>query len=167
MTSRRKTRELALSCCYEIEVGKQVVDEVLERVAEEQELETTARDFLNESIRKVFDHQKRVDKIIQELAIGWRIERIARVDLAILRLAIVELLIGLEDPPAPEAIVINEAVVLAKKFSTEDSGKFVNGILASVVKNKDKYREMLLSTEPDPVPEIIPDPVIDSDQIAP
>jgi transcription antitermination protein NusB len=164
MTSRRKTRELALSCSYEIEVGKQNVEEVLERVAEEQELEKTSRDFLNESIRIAAKYQTEVDKIIEELAIGWAIKRIARIDLAILRLAIVEMLIGLEDPPAPDPIVINEAVVLAKKFSTEDSGKFVNGILASVVKNKEVFRERLKNSE---IPSEQPTPSGDTDEKCP
>jgi len=143
MTSRRKTRELALSSCYEIEVGKQDVEEVLARVSEEQELDAKSRDFFQDSVRKVFEYLPEIDGIIEELAIGWKLNRIARVDLAIMRLAILELLVDLEDPPPPEAIVINEAVVLAKKFSTEDSGKFVNGILASVVNNKEKYKERL------------------------
>jgi N utilization substance protein B len=140
MTSRRKTRELALASCYEIEVGKQNAESVLDRVMEEQELDSTSKAFLRESVTSVVAHKSQVDGIIQELSKGWRLERIARVDLVILRLAIIELLVGLEDPPPPDAIVINEAVVLAKKFSTADSGKFVNGILASVEKDKEKFR---------------------------
>jgi transcription antitermination protein NusB len=144
MTSRRKTRELALSCAYEIEVGKQNLEDVLARVSEENELDTRSKDFLYEAIQKAFLYKPEIDSIVEELSIGWKLDRIARIDLAILRLAIVELLIGLEEPQPAEAIVINEAVVLAKKFSTDDSGKFVNGILANVVKNKDKFRERLL-----------------------
>ena len=145
MTSRRKTRELALSCCYEIEVGRQNVVEVLDRVVEEQELDSRSAVFLREAVAQACTNQVEVDKIIEELSIGWKIDRIARVDLAILRLAIVELLVGFEDPRPPDPVVINEAVVLAKKFSTADSGRFVNGILASVVKEKEKYRLRLQS----------------------
>ena len=143
MTSRRKTRELALSCVYEIEVGKHDPEQVLDRVVEEQMMDSPARVFLRESVRQVFAHKNELDKIIEKLSVGWKLDRIARVDLAILRLATVELLVGLEDPPPPEAVVINEAVVLAKKFSTADSGKFVNGILASVVRDKETYRRLL------------------------
>ena len=146
MTSRRKTRELALSCCYEIEVGQQDVREVLDRVAAEQTLDPNSETFLRAAVTQVFTNQVEVDKIIEELAIGWKIDRIARVDLAILRLSIVELLVGLEDPPPPDPVVINEAIVLAKKFSTADSGRFVNGILASVEKEKEKFQARLRSS---------------------
>jgi N utilization substance protein B len=143
MTSRRKTRELALSSVYEAEVGKHDIEAVLSRTIEKMSVDEAASDFLMKSVRQAWEYRERVDKIVGELAIGWKLERIARIDLAILRLAIVELLVGIEDALVPDPIVINEAVVLAKKFSTEDSGKFVNGILASVVKNKEKFREML------------------------
>jgi N utilization substance protein B len=146
MTSRRKTRELALSCCYEIEVGRQDVREVLDRVASEQTLDPNSETFLRAAVNQACTNQVEVDKIIEELAIGWKIDRIARVDLAILRLSIVELLVELEDPPPPDPVVINEAIVLAKKFSTADSGRFVNGILASVEKEKEKYRARLMSS---------------------
>lgn len=143
VTSRRKTRELALSAIYEIEVGKHDPDEVIARTIEMQGVEPPADEFLRNAVGLAWEKREKVDEIIEKLAVGWKLERIARIDLAILRLAIVELLIGLEEPPPGDPVVINEAVVLAKKFSTEDSGKFVNGILASVVKDKDKYRNML------------------------
>jgi len=132
-----------LSCAYEIEVGKHDADECIRRTIELQEVEKGAADFLRSAVKTAWVHKEAVDGFIAELAEGWKIERIAKVDLAILRLAIVELLVGIEEPPADDSIVINEAVVLAKKFSTEDSGRFVNGILASVVKEKEKYRARL------------------------
>lgn len=143
MTSRRKTRELALSSLYEAEVGIHEIEDVLNRTIVEMEVDAPASEFLRNAVRLVWAHLEKVDKIIEELAIGWKLNRIARIDLVILRLAITELLIGFEDPMIPDPIVINEAVVLAKKFSTEDSGKFVNGILASVVKNKDLFKGKL------------------------
>ena len=77
MTSRRKTRELALSSCYEIEVGKQNPEQVIERVLEENELDSRARVFLRESITTAVKYTPQVDKIIEELAIGWKLDRIA------------------------------------------------------------------------------------------
>jgi len=141
-TSRRKTRELALSCLYEIELGGHDVDAVVERTIESQDVQPQAREYLRDSVGRSWKHHEIVDKIIETLAVGWKLERIAKIDLTILRLSIVELLLGIEDPSPPDPVVINEAVVLAKKFSTEDSGKFVNGILASVVKAKEKYIAM-------------------------
>lgn len=143
MTSRRKSRELALSCMYEIDVGKHDPEVVLERTIESQDVQGAAQTFLRSSVRLAWGQRAVVDEIIGELAVGWRLERIAKVDLAILRLTIVELLIGLEDERPPDAVAINEAVVLAKKFSTQDSGKFINGILATVVRNKEQYQSAL------------------------
>ena len=128
---------------YEIDVGKHDPEVVLERTIESQDVQGAAQTFLRSSVRIAWGRRAVVDEIIGELAVGWRVERIARVDLAILRLAIVELLIGLDDERPPDAVVINEAVVLAKKFSTQDSGKFINGILATVVRNKEQYRSAL------------------------
>lgn len=142
-TSRRRTRELALSCCFEIEVGRLKIEPVLKHTVESQDVDPNAEKFLVAAVETVEKYRESIDSVVGELAIGWKLDRIARVDLCILRLAISELLIGFEDPRPPDAVVINEAVVLAKKFSTEDSGKFVNGILASVAKEKDKYAEKL------------------------
>jgi len=128
---------------YEIQSGKHDPEMVIARTIELQEVEPPADKYLADAVRLAWEKHDKVDEIITELAVGWKLDRIARIDLAILRLAIVELLIGLEEPPPGDPVVINEAVVLAKKFSTEDSGKFVNGILASVVKDKEKYRGML------------------------
>ncbi|MCK4177230.1 transcription antitermination factor NusB [Aciditerrimonas ferrireducens] len=72
----------------------------------------------------------RIDQLIAQTTLGWELGRLARVDLAILRLAVAELL---EVPEVPVAVVIDEAVELAKRFSTEHSGRFVNGVLASMV----------------------------------
>ena len=132
---------------YEAEVGHHDIDAVLERTIENMVVDEPASVFLVKSVKMAWERRTEVDKIVEELAIGWKLDRIARIDLVILRLAIVELLIGIEEPPIPDPIVINEAVVLAKKFSTGDSGKFVNGILATVVRDKDKFAEMLSGHE--------------------
>ena len=129
---------------YEAEVGHHEIEADLERTIEKMAVDEPASDFLKKSVRLAWENIVHVDKIVEELAIGWKVDRIARIDLVILRLAIVESLFGVEDPPVPDPIVINEAIVLAKKFSTEESGKFINGILASVVKEKEKYKQRLI-----------------------
>ena len=138
-TSRRKAREMAMCCAFEIEVGGQDPEEAIERTIEEQEITGPSREFIRNWVRLVSEKREAIDELIRELAVGWTLERMAKVDLAILRLAIAELLIGLEEPAPADAVIINEAIVLAKKFSTPDSGRFVNGILANVVKGKENY----------------------------
>ncbi len=130
-----------------MEVGRQDLESVISHTVESQGVDPVSKEFLVSAVETAERYREPIDKIVGELAVGWKLDRIARVDLCILRLAISELLIGIEDPPPPEAVIINEAVVLAKKFSTDDSGKFVNGILASVVKEKDKFQERLRQGE--------------------
>ena len=76
-------------------------------------------------------HNNEIDDLIEKYSKGWRIERIAKVDLSVLRLCIAEMLY-LKEPAVPQAAAINEAVRIVKLYSGEDSGKFVNGILGRI-----------------------------------
>lgn len=91
----------------------------------------------------VLENLEKIDKIITKSAPAWPIEQIAKVDLAILRLAIYELLFG---KTAPFKVIIDEAVELAKEFGSETSPGFVNGVLGTVVKNKLKAQSAELKT---------------------
>jgi N utilization substance protein B len=141
--SRRRVREFALQAIYEIEVGKSDATKVLNRYINEENLNEGPRTFLRGIVRGTLRYLSQVDEIVEKLSRGWKLERIAKVDLSILRLAIFEVLIGLKDEQITDAIIINEAVVLAKKFSGKDSGKFVNGILATLIKEKDDWRNYI------------------------
>jgi N utilization substance protein B len=91
--------------------------------------EAAARQFADPLIRGVLEHRDEIDAIIKKHALNWELHRIAAVDRNILRLAMYEMLHREDIPPI---VSINEAVDIAKKFSTQDSGKFVNGILDKV-----------------------------------
>jgi N utilization substance protein B len=91
--------------------------------------EAAMRAFAEPLIRGTLDHRARVDELIRKFARNWTLERMAVVDRNVLRLAIFEMLYRDDIPPV---VSINEAVEVAKKFSTDDSGKFVNGILDKV-----------------------------------
>ena len=94
--------------------------------------EAEVRLFADPLIRGALEHREEADTLIRQYAVNWELHRIAAVDRNILRLAIYEMLHRLDIPPI---VSINEAVDLAKKFSTQDSGKFVNGILDKVKSN--------------------------------
>ena len=79
-----------------------------------------------------------MDSIIDQHAIGWSVERMAKVDRNVLRLAIYELL---HYPEVPVAVCLNDSVGIVRKYSTESSGRFVNGVLGSFVRERDKSRE--------------------------
>ena len=92
------------------------------------------KDYVNGVYNAFADHIEEVDALIEENAEHWHKDRIAKVDLAVLRLAIAEMTF-LEEP-TPEGAAINEAVELAKRFGTEESGRFVNGVLGKFVRSR-------------------------------
>lgn len=131
--SRRLAREVALRTLFQLE-SRDVSQESAFAFA----LETTplAADFEPFALQLVTDavaHQPESDGIIQSKAVDWEIARLARVDRSILRLALGELLAKRD---VPTGVVVNEAVELANRYSTEESGKFINGILGSVVRDR-------------------------------
>lgn len=151
MSSRHKARQAVLQVLYQAEVGRQRVEDVLSRYAEgwsppddgpPEPWDEEDWRFVVRLSRGAWEGRRELDALVGRFAEGWDVDRIARVDLSILRMALYELL-HLDTPPA---VVINEAVELAKRYSTEDSGRFVNGILGRV------YRELVepqaTSTQP-------------------
>ncbi len=122
--SRRAARERALELLYESEIKGVTVGELLaEQPIEPAELAT-------ELVRGVEAHRDRIDELLERLiAPKWSLDRLAAVDRSILRLGSYELLAV---PERSAALVINEAVVLARRFGTDDSPRFVNGVLSSV-----------------------------------
>lgn len=121
--SRREARERALELLYEAETKGLSPSEVVEA-----QLLSPDR-FAVELVEGVESQRQRLDATIGRYAQGWTIDRMPVIDVAILRLGIYELL---ERPDVPTAAVISEAVELAKRFSTTDSSKFVNGVLSAV-----------------------------------
>jgi N utilization substance protein B len=143
MASRHKARQAVLQILYQAEVGRRRLEDVVAQYAdgwtppEDGPPEPWVEDdwrFLVRLSRGAWEGRKEADALIERYAEGWSVERLARVDLSILRMAIHELL-HFDTPPS---VVINEAVELAKRYGTEDSGRFINGILGRV------YREVVL-----------------------
>lgn len=131
--SRRLARELALKALFQIDVGKNQVDKAIEYILEDEELSAKDRNFLTEIVTGVTGNLQAIDEIIAKNLIQWDIKRIPNVDRNILRQAVFELLYR-ED--IPDSVSINEAIELAKVFGTDDSPKFINGVLDKVVKSK-------------------------------
>ena len=139
--SRRQAREFALQFIFSVDFNKdENVTELLEEFNESETafIETddyTKKDieFANRLIIGTVENMKKIDELITKSAIGWTFDRIAKVDLAILRLAIFEIYF-LED--VPEGASANEAVDLAKKYSADDAGSFVNGVIGKIIREK-------------------------------
>lgn len=88
-------------------------------------------EYIIQTTQGVWAHREHLDQIIQQYAIGWKLERLAKVDVSVLRLSLYELIYRQD---IPVRVIINESVSLAKKYGGPDSGAFVNGLLASFVK---------------------------------
>ena len=124
-TSRHQARERALGLLYEAELKRQPISEVLAG------LPVPPDPFAGQLVAATAEHRARTDELIEAASVGWPIDRLAVVDRLVLRLAVAELL----DPDGPPvAVVLDEAVELAKTYSTDDSGRFVNGVLSTIAR---------------------------------
>ena len=120
---RHEAREHALALLYEAEMKQSSLPDVMAALA------VTPDPYTATLVQAVADNAARIDELISAAAVGWELERMPVVDRTILRLATSELLVG---DDVPVAVVIDEAVELAKQYSTEQSGKFVNGVLSTI-----------------------------------
>jgi transcription antitermination protein NusB len=114
---------------YQYDIGHQPLEEILISFWEMNEHPKKVREFANQLVEGSIARLKEIDDTIQQHTQNWRLGRMAAVDRNILRLAVFEFL---ADPKTPETVVINEALEIAKKYSTHESAQFVNGILDSI-----------------------------------
>ena len=121
--SRREARERALSLLYEAEVKEMEAPKLLA------DLPIEPQPFVTDLVEGVARDQEPIDELIARYSVDWAVDRMPAVDRNVLRLAVYELL---RRPDVPVADVISEAVELAKRYSTDESGRFVNGVLASI-----------------------------------
>ena len=132
MGLRRVARECALQMLYELDIGRHAKDEILITFWQMNEHPEKVRQFANRLFEGSVARMQEIDQIIQKHTMNWRMERMAVVDRNVLRLAVFEFLSGSK---TPETVVINEALEVAKKFSTHESAQFVNGVLDSIRKD--------------------------------
>jgi len=129
VASRRMGREQALQALYSIVVGHRDPSDALTEVVGDR-ADTEHRAFVKDLVLGTLDYAEEADSAVKSLLEGWTIERLPTIDRLLLEMGTFELRCRRE---TPMAVVINEAVELAKKFSTEDSGRYVNGVLARVL----------------------------------
>ncbi|MDO5577144.1 MAG: transcription antitermination factor NusB, partial [Fibrobacter sp.] len=132
-----KARELALQTLYACEIGTDTKWQfVLEQIAETASISDDVKKYARELVGAVFGSIDQIDLTIRERAANWELKRMAAIDRNIIRLAVAEF------QTVPVKVVIDEAVELAKTFGTDDSGKFVNGILDSIHKKNKGHSAM-------------------------
>ena len=132
MGKRRTARELALKFLYQTEFNSNSPDSELNSFCDSANVSEEVQNFTHALIKNILFHKKEVDELLEKISANWVPDRMAVIDKNILRLGICELLF---DPTTPPKVVINEAVEIAKKFGTEESPDFINGILDKVFKD--------------------------------
>src|SRR3990167_1167072 len=132
MGRRRKSRELALQRLFKEELNPRLLHDE-NGIIEESNLSSDIRLFYAELVRGVRQKKENIDEMIEKHSNNWRVSRMAKVDLNILRVATYELLYCDEIPPS---VTLNEAIEISKKFGSEDSPSFVNGVLDNILKNQ-------------------------------
>ena len=137
MSSRRKARELALQFLFQTDLTRSTPKEILDIFWKVNETDSKNRKYAEFLYVKAFENQAQLDELIGKHAQHWRLERMAVVDRNVLRMAVGELLYG-ETPPV---VVIDQAIEIVRKFSTDESTPFVNGILDAI---KDEIEEQAL-----------------------
>lgn len=131
MGKRRSARESALQILFELEFNDEGLDAVLARTMKEKRAESAVADYAGWLARGIIARRTEIDALIQGTSEHWRVSRMAVVDRNILRIAVYEML---EEGFLAPAIVINEAIEIAKRFSGEQAAVFVNGVLDAVRK---------------------------------
>jgi transcription antitermination protein NusB len=133
--SRRRARELALQVLFHLDFTGGSPREVIAAVyaMQDDEIPDSVNDYVEWVVMGILDHKDEIDLIISELARDWKLERMGGVDRAVTRMAIFEIRFG--EGRVPPRAAVNEAVELAKHYGSDESGRFVNGILGSLVRS--------------------------------
>ncbi len=129
MTSRRLARNVALQSLYELDCTTHKLEEVLARLAANEDINEDVYDFVTRLVQGVHQHRRQIDSIIEQHAPAFPVQQMAAVDRIILQMALYEMLFSRD---SPLKVIINEAVELAKRFGSDASPKLVNGVLGSV-----------------------------------
>jgi transcription antitermination protein NusB len=130
--NRRKSREIAMKLLFEMSINKEEYKEIIENFKEHTDVDL--KDLEMEYISRVLDgvgkNTEVIDKKINSYLINWKLHRISKIDLAILRISTYEILF---EEDIPDVVSVNEGIELAKKYSDEKSSTFINGVLGNMV----------------------------------
>ncbi|AJS57944.1 transcription antitermination factor NusB [Paenibacillus sp. IHBB 10380] len=145
---RRIAREIVVQSLYQMEMNlvdsEIAVSTLLEEASEENETDRVIKDeiklkeYVLGLVNGTWTHKVAIDELLGHYLVGWQISRLSRVDRQVLRLATFEMVY---EDDVPAKVVVNEAIDLAKHFGTEDSGKFVNGVLGNMIKDLERLKE--------------------------
>ena len=131
MGARRKARELALQMLYQHDLSGNAADAIIGTFEDLQKSKVNTREFAVRIFRGTIENMGKIDEMIVAQADNWRLERMAVVDRNIIRMSVYEFL---HETDTPKLVIIDEAIEIAKKFGTQKSSQFINGILDGILK---------------------------------
>ncbi|MFQ6038267.1 MAG: transcription antitermination factor NusB [Candidatus Aminicenantales bacterium] len=134
MGKRRKARESALQILFQLEFNEANPEDIIQTFWQNRRASEETVSYSRDLVTGILSHREEIDRLIQSVSEHWRLSRMAIVDRNVLRIAVYELVYGKDLSPA---IPINEAIEIAKKYSSEEAATFVNGILDAVRKKMD------------------------------
>lgn len=131
--NRRKSREIAMKLLFEMTINKEDYEEILSNFKENTDINLEDLDFqyIKNIINGIEENKEEIDKKIQQNLKNWKLSRLSKIDITILRISTYEMLY-LED--VPDKVAVNEAIELAKKYSSDNSPSFINGVLGNMIK---------------------------------
>ena len=132
--NRRKSREIAMKLLFEMSINKENYEDTIENFKEHTDVDLQDIDmsYITKVLAGIHENGKEIDKNIEKHLIKWKLNRLSKMNLAILRISTYEILFEEE---IPDKVSVNEGIELAKKYGEETSPAFINGILAKMIKN--------------------------------
>lgn len=132
---RKLAREETMKLLFQMEMNNDYSDDIVELYIDENEFTHDEEEYIRDAVETIKINLSDIDESIQKYIKGWKIHRLAKVDLSVLRIAVYELTYRKD---IPMEVTINEAIEICKKYSTDESSKFINGVLGSFVRKKDE-----------------------------
>jgi len=131
--NRRKSREIAMKLLFEMTINKEDYEEILLNFKENTDINLEDLDFqyIKNIINGIEEKKEEIDKKIQDNLKNWKLSRLSKIDITILRISTYEMLYTEE---VPDKVAVNEAIELAKKYSSDNSPSFINGVLGNMIK---------------------------------
>ncbi|MDP4178269.1 MAG: transcription antitermination factor NusB [Bacillota bacterium] len=131
--NRRKSREVAMTLLYESTINKEKYEDIFQNFSENTDIDMKDLDieFIKKTLFTIEENLELIDKKIEDNLINWKINRLSKIDLSILRLCTYEIMF---DEEIPDIVSVNEAVELSKKYSDPKSSNFINGVLDKIIK---------------------------------
>ncbi|NLY78216.1 MAG: transcription antitermination factor NusB [Tissierellia bacterium] len=131
---RKRARESTMKLLYQMEMHEDFSDHIVNFYFENNNFDEGEKEYILDAVSKIVENLESIDSQIEKNIEKWEINRLAKIDLCVLRIAIYEILYR---PDIPIEVSINEAIEISKKYSSEQSSKFVNGVLGSIVRSND------------------------------